>query len=78
MDFPVQKFYIYLNQFTRRVILTMPSFKCRDIGMDCPFEATAPTEAELMKKIAEHVEKAHGMKLVPPDVMAKIKGAIKN
>lgn len=56
----------------------MPSFKCRDIGMDCPFEATAPTEAELMKKIAEHVEKAHGMKLVPPDVMAKIKGAIKN
>jgi predicted small metal-binding protein len=55
----------------------MPSFKCRDIGMDCPFEATAPAEAEMMKKIGEHAARAHAMKLVPPDLMAKIKGAIK-
>ena len=37
----------------------MPSFVCKDTGMDCTFTATAPTEAELMKKIAEHAKSAH-------------------
>jgi len=55
----------------------MPSFKCKDIGLDCPFEASAKTEDELMKKIAEHAGKEHGMKTVPDDTMAKIKKAIK-
>jgi predicted small metal-binding protein len=55
----------------------MPSFKCKDIGMACGFEATASNETELMKKIADHASKAHNMKTVPPDVMQKIKSAIK-
>jgi len=56
----------------------MPTFKCRDIGMSCPFEATAKTEDELMKKITEHAAKAHNMKApFPPDMMAKVKKAIK-
>jgi predicted small metal-binding protein len=55
----------------------MPSFKCKDIGMDCPFETTAPTEAELMKNIAAHAMSAHKMVTIPPDVMAKVKAAIK-
>jgi predicted small metal-binding protein len=56
----------------------LPSFKCRDIGMDCPFEASAATEEELMKKITQHARTAHNMK--PPyseDMMNKIKKAIK-
>jgi len=55
----------------------MPSFACKDIGMACEFKATAPTEEELMKKIAEHAKAAHKMTTVPPDIMAKIKKAIK-
>jgi predicted small metal-binding protein len=55
----------------------MPSFKCKDTGMACPFETTAKTEAELMTKIAEHARKAHGMKTIPPDLMEKVKKAIK-
>ena len=55
----------------------MPSFKCADLGMNCPFEATAETEEELMKKIAEHGAKAHDMKTIPPDMQEKIKKAIK-
>jgi predicted small metal-binding protein len=39
----------------------MPSFVCKDLGMDCPFTASAPTEAELEKKIAEHAKKAHNL-----------------
>jgi predicted small metal-binding protein len=55
----------------------MPSFKCKDLGMNCPFETTAKTEEELLKKIAEHASKVHNMKTISPDMMAKIKKAIK-
>jgi predicted small metal-binding protein len=55
----------------------MPSFKCTDIGMACPFETSAKTEDELLKKIAEHAAKAHDIKTVPPELMTKIKKAIK-
>jgi predicted small metal-binding protein len=56
----------------------MPSFKCKDIGMQCPFEAKANTRAELMKKITEHAAKAHNMKApFPPDMTEKINKAIK-
>jgi predicted small metal-binding protein len=55
----------------------MPSFACKDIGMACEFKTNAPTEAELMTKIAEHAKTVHKMDTVPPDVMAKIKKAIK-
>ncbi|MBI4303660.1 MAG: DUF1059 domain-containing protein [Chloroflexi bacterium] len=55
----------------------MPSFKCSDVGMACDFQTTAKTEDELMKKIAEHGAKAHNIKTIPPDLMAKVKKAIK-
>jgi predicted small metal-binding protein len=55
----------------------MPSFKCTDIGMVCAFEANAKTEDELMKKIGEHAAKAHNITTVPPELMTKIKKAIK-
>ena len=55
----------------------MPSFKCSDTGMTCPFETNAPTESELMTKIARHASETHGMKTIPPDLMEKVKKAIK-
>ena len=55
----------------------MPSFACKDIGMDCKFQATAPTDAELMRKIADHAKSVHNIDPVPPDLMARIKNAIK-
>jgi predicted small metal-binding protein len=58
-------------------VKSMPSFACKDLGMDCPFTANAPTEAELMKKIAEHAKSAHKIDPVPADLAAKIKKAIK-
>jgi predicted small metal-binding protein len=46
--------------------------------MDCPFEASAATEADLMKKITEHAGKVHNMKPpFPEDMAKKIKKAIK-
>ncbi len=55
----------------------MPSFKCKDIGMDCSFEAKAKSGDELMKKIGEHAGKVHGIKTMPADLVAKVKKAIK-
>jgi predicted small metal-binding protein len=54
----------------------MPSFKCKDIGMECAFEARADTEDELMRKIAEHGKEKHNMETIPPDVQEKVKKAI--
>ena len=55
----------------------IPSFKCTDIGMPCKFEATAKTEAELLKKIAKHAKTAHKIDPMPPDLLAVVKKVIK-
>jgi predicted small metal-binding protein len=54
------------------------SIKCMDVGVDCDFEARAENEAELMKKVAEHARTAHGFKDIPPEVVAKVKSAIRD
>jgi len=45
--------------------------------MKCDWKVTGKTEAEIMPKIAEHAAKAHNMKTIPPDMMEKVKKAIK-
>ena len=42
----------------------------------CDFEASAPTEDELMKKVAVHAAHDHGLKEVSPELAAKVKAAI--
>jgi len=54
------------------------SIKCLDVGVDCDFEARAETEAELMKKVADHAKNAHGITQIPAELLAKVKAAIKN
>ncbi len=55
----------------------MPSFACKDLGMKCEWQVTGKTEAEIMPKITEHAAKMHNMKNIAPDMMTKIKKAIK-
>jgi predicted small metal-binding protein len=57
--------------------IEVPSLKCRDIGMACNLSASAKTEAELMTKITEHASKMHNLKQMSPDMMEKVKKAIK-
>jgi predicted small metal-binding protein len=49
---------------------------CRDVGMDCDFEAHGETEQEILQQCAEHARAEHGMTEIPPDVQAKVKAAI--
>jgi len=46
--------------------------------MDCGFKAAAATEAEVMAKIAEHAKSVHKIDKISPELMNKVKNAIKN
>ena len=53
------------------------SISCADVGdAKCQWSASAETEEELMAKIQAHA-KEHGFDQVPPELAAKIQGAIK-
>ncbi|HQA81683.1 MAG TPA: DUF1059 domain-containing protein [Methanoregulaceae archaeon] len=71
----MKKKAINRHRIMSQLVLKMPSFKC--IAKNCPFETSAPTEAELMKKIIEHAKTVHKMDPMPPDILAKVKAAIK-
>ena len=53
------------------------SIKCSDVGVDCDWGASAGTEEELMKKIAQHA-KEHGFNEIPKELLSKVKAAIKD
>jgi predicted small metal-binding protein len=52
---------------------------CLDVNPagGCAFEVQAETEEEVMRLTADHGKVAHKMTAIPPDMAAKIKGAIK-
>ncbi len=54
----------------------VPSFKCKDLGMDCSFEAKALTHGGLMGKIQEHAASVHNIAPIPPDLKSKIEANI--
>lgn len=54
------------------------TMSCRDVGPDCDFTARAETEEELMQQVAAHAGEAHGMSEVPPELIDKVKAAIKD
>lgn len=53
------------------------TFKCADIGMQCGFQATAPTKEELLVRIGMHANEVHQMKEIEPSVLKAINNAIK-
>ncbi len=55
----------------------MASFSCKDLGMDCSFEAAGTTERELMRKFIDHAEPAHNLKVIPADIIYRLQNAIK-
>ena len=54
------------------------SISCRDVGMNCDFTASASTVEALMMKCAEHAKTGHGMNDIPPELIAKVQGAIRD
>lgn len=55
----------------------MASFKCKDMGMKCGFEVKDENQDEMMEIIALHAKKTHKQTEFPPDMLEKVKKAIK-
>ena len=51
---------------------------CASVVPDCPFEASATTEEELLKMVAAHAAHAHGITEITPELAEKVKAAIQN
>ena len=52
--------------------------KCGDLMPGCKAVMEGKDEAEVMAKGAKHAEMAHNMKSIPPEMVPKIKAAIKD
>jgi predicted small metal-binding protein len=51
---------------------------CNDVVPGCSFTAKAASENELMKKIAAHASRDHGITDVTPELAAKVRSAIRD
>lgn len=55
----------------------MKVISCREVGVDCDFEARGETVEELLRKCADHARSAHGMEEIPAELAAKVRSAIR-
>ncbi|MFP3163194.1 MAG: DUF1059 domain-containing protein [Acidianus hospitalis] len=54
------------------------TFSCADIGMNCGFEIiNAGSEEELLEMLKTHAKIDHGITSIPPELIDKIKKAIR-
>jgi predicted small metal-binding protein len=51
---------------------------CAKLVPDCPFEATAATEEELLQMVAAHAAHHHGITEITPELVAKVKSVIQD
>ena len=52
--------------------------RCKDLGVDCAFEALGKTAEEVLKKAAEHARKDHNIKKITRDYLESWKNKIRN
>ena len=50
---------------------------CKDVGVDCDFVITGKDEADVLRQAAEHAKSCHHNVQMTPEVVAKVKSAIK-
>jgi predicted small metal-binding protein len=53
------------------------SLCCRDIGLDCSFEAIGETRPLTMREFIRHAETSHNMQVLSAEVLFKIKDSMK-
>lgn len=55
----------------------MKVVNCRDVGVDCDFVAKGETVDDVLRQCGEHARSAHGFADVPPELVDKVKAAIR-
>ena len=56
----------------------MKYFRCRDVGVNCDFEARGATTEDVLAKCAYHARTDHGMDEIPPELAARVRAAIRD
>ena len=51
---------------------------CGAVVPGCSWKASAPTEQELLAKVAQHAQESHGVQEVTPELAARVKAAIQD
>lgn len=51
-------------------------FACGHVVPDCTFTVTAPTDEELLRKVAGHAAEAHGITEITPELASQVRAAI--
>jgi predicted small metal-binding protein len=51
--------------------------RCRDVGLDCDFEASGRSDEEVMQKAAAHAARDHGITEMTPDLASRVRAAIR-
>jgi predicted small metal-binding protein len=57
--------------------LMAKQLRCRDVGLDCNFEAHGATEEEVLQKGVVHARIVHELPDVPPQLATKVRAAIR-
>jgi predicted small metal-binding protein len=51
--------------------------RCGDVMPGCDFVASGATEEEVLRKAAQHAKDKHNVTQLPPDLVVKVKAAIR-
>jgi predicted small metal-binding protein len=51
--------------------------RCRDLGMNCDFEAHGPTDEDIMRQAAAHARRDHQMAEISPELASQVRAAIR-
>lgn len=51
--------------------------RCRDVGMNCDFQARGDTEEDVLRQASAHARTAHQITEMPPELAAKVRAAIR-
>jgi predicted small metal-binding protein len=51
--------------------------RCRDVGLDCDFEAYGRSDDEVLQKAAAHAARDHGITEMTPELASRVRAAIR-
>lgn len=51
--------------------------RCRDVGMNCDFQARGDSEEDVLRQASAHARTAHQITDMPPELAAKVRAAIR-
>jgi len=54
------------------------TLSCRDVGVDCDFQASGETVEDILRQTREHAKTAHGIEEIPPELADKVQAAIRD